>query len=157
MAKPATLQGFPPIDQADASFRAFRTELLAALSRRDTAYVYSIIAPEIKNTFGGDDSIAGFKRIWDLKDPNSKFWPTLTHVLQMGGKLQDSTFVAPYVYAFWPDSVDAFEYVANTRPPYNIVKRDNAQGDEFYSPVGYRAFFERRNARWKMVSLIAGD
>jgi hypothetical protein len=24
----------------------------------------------------------------------------------------DSTFVAPYVYAFWPDTLDAFEYVA---------------------------------------------
>lgn len=112
----------------------------------------------------------------------------------MGGKLEaDGTFSAPYVFAFWPDSVDAFEYVAVTSKgarvyeravgtskvigtaSYSVLKREYT-GDEtwtkvtlpdrrtafmrntdVYSPVDYRAFFERRNARWVMLALLAGD
>jgi hypothetical protein len=103
----------PPSDEADASFRSFRTTTLAALSARDTAYLYSILAPDIKNSFGGDDSIAGFKRIWRMAEGGTEVWDALSRVLRMGGALQgDSAFIAPYVYAFWPDSIDAFEHVA---------------------------------------------
>lgn len=104
-----------PIDQADSSFRAFREEALRALARSDTAFLYGILSPAIKNSFGGDDSIAGFKRIWNMDEPNSAVWDMLTRVLRMGGKLTDSTFIAPYVFAFWPDSIDAFEHIAVIR------------------------------------------
>ena len=40
-------------------------------------------------------------------------WGTLSRVLRMGGKqATDSTLIAPYVYAFWPDSLNAFENIA---------------------------------------------
>ena len=149
-----------PRDEADSSFRAFREQLLAALARRDTAFLYNILAPEIKNSFGGDDSISGFRRLWSLDKPQtSTVWNTLTRILQLGGKMQDdSTFVAPYVYAFWPDSIDAFENYAHTKPPYEIVKSTEAKDSaSYYSPVGYRAFFAKRSARWTMVTLVAGD
>jgi hypothetical protein len=103
-----------PVDQADASFRAFRAQLLASLARHDTTFLYSILAPELKNSFGGDDSLAGFKRIWKMASGNTHVWTALTRVLQMGGKQSGKTFVVPYVYAFWPESVDAFSYVAVT-------------------------------------------
>ena len=103
-----------PFDSADPSFSAFRRQLLAALQRRDTAFLYSVLAPEIKNSFGGDDSIAGFKRIWRMSDPNTPVWSALTRVLNMGGSTDGSYFIAPYVYKAWPDSIDAFEHVAVT-------------------------------------------
>jgi len=74
-----------------------------------------MLAPEIRNTFGGDDGIAGFRRVWKMDEPNSDVWTALKRVLTMGGRqATDSQFTAPYVYAFWPDSMDAFEHVAVT-------------------------------------------
>jgi hypothetical protein len=103
----------PPVDQADSSFRAFREQALHALARRDTAFLYGMLSPAIKNSFGPDDSIAGFKRVWEMAEPDrSDVWDMLARVLRMGGKLADSTFIAPYVFAFWPDSIDAFEHIA---------------------------------------------
>lgn len=116
-AAPPAVIGLPklqPVDEADASFSAFRSEVLAALQRKDTTYLYRMLAPEIKNSFGGDDSIAGFKRMWQPSSPESQVWDALSRALSMGGKLADSTFVFPYVYAVWPDSIDAFEHVAIT-------------------------------------------
>ncbi|MEX2281561.1 MAG: SH3 domain-containing protein [Gemmatimonadota bacterium] len=103
-----------PVDQADASFAAFRAEVLAALQRKDTSYLYALLAPEIKIGFGGGDSIAGFRRLWQPSDPESQVWDALTRALSLGGKMTDTTFNFPYVFAFWPDSIDAFEHVAIT-------------------------------------------
>jgi hypothetical protein len=192
-----------PIDQADASFRSFRDSALKALSRRDTSFLYSILTPDIKNSFGGDDSIAGFKRIWRMDVPSSGVWSALSRVLRMGGKLAaDSTFTTPYVYAFWPDTVDAFDYVAVTASdaPFHaqpnsgstvmgtlshaILKLEEwrnldesgvatdttwahlalpdggtgwVKGVDVYSPIGWRAFFVKRNGRWLMQLFVAGD
>ena len=126
-AAPPAVAGLPkllPVDQADASFSAFRTEVLAALQRKDTAYLYRMVAPEIKNSFGGGDSIAGFRQLWQPSNPESLVWDALSRALSMGGKLSDSTFVFPYVYAFWPDSIDAFEHAAITGA--NVLAHEDA-------------------------------
>jgi hypothetical protein len=102
-----------PRDEANDSFQAFRARTLEALARKDTAYLYGMLAPEIRNTFGGDDGIEGFRRIWNMDEPESPVWTALSRVLLMGGQQSsDSSFVAPYVFAFWPDSMDAFDYIA---------------------------------------------
>jgi hypothetical protein len=102
-----------PRDEANESFRQFRSEALRALARKDTAYLYGMLAPEIRNSFGGDDSLSGFKRIWKMEDPQTDVWTALTRVLTMGGQQStDSSFTAPYVFAFWPDSMDSFGHVA---------------------------------------------
>jgi hypothetical protein len=126
-AAPPPVTGLPkllPVDQADASFSAFRSEVLAALQRKDTAYLYRMLAPEIKIGFGGGDSIAGFKQLWQPSNSQSLVWDVLTRTLSMGGKLTDSTFVFPYVYAFWPDSIDAFEHIAITGE--NVLAHEDA-------------------------------
>lgn len=118
-----------PIDQADSSFRAFRAEALRALARRDTAFLYGILSPVIKNSFGPDDSIAGFRRHWEMAEPDrSEVWDALARVLRMGGKLADSTFIAPYVYAFWPDSIDAFEHIAVIHERAPLYDAPNVDG-----------------------------
>lgn len=108
---------FLPVDQADESFRAFRNSTLAALARKDTTYLYGILAPDIRSSFGPDDGIDGFRRMWDIEDPDTRLWSELARVLRMGGAFAtDSMFMAPYVYALWPDTLDAFEFVAVTSP-----------------------------------------
>ena len=55
--------------------------------------------------------------MWATDDPDTRVWSELGRVLGMGGAYAgDSTFMAPYVYAVWPDSLDAFEFVAVTSP-----------------------------------------
>jgi hypothetical protein len=83
-----------------------------------------MLAPAIKIGFGGGDGIAGFKQLWQPSNAESLIWDVLTRALSMGGKLTDSTFVFPYVYAFWPDSIDAFEHVAITGE--NVLAHEDA-------------------------------
>ena len=105
----------PPQDDANESFRAFRQQALDALARRDTAFLYSIVAREIRVSFGSGGGINDFKEMWKAGDPTSGVWRTLTRILRMGGKhSSDTMFTAPYVFASWPDSLDAFEHVAVT-------------------------------------------
>jgi hypothetical protein len=192
-----------PVDEADSSFAEFRRAALRALQRRDTVFLYALLAPEIKNSFGPDDSIAGFKRIWKMERPeSSQVWQTLTRVLTLGGTAQGSTFTAPYVFARWPDGIDPFQHVAVTDANAAAYERPDAsapvmgrlshsilpvlewqgldesgnplptafaqvrlpdgrtawvRGAQVYSPVSWRAFFERRDGRWVMTLFVAGD
>ncbi len=113
---PAIDSGAPrllPRDEANESFRRFRTELVEALGRRDTTYLLSILAPEIRNSFGDNFGIDGFRDMWRIGDPDSPIWATLTRALELGGgHRSDTVFTAPYVYAFWPDTLDGFTYAA---------------------------------------------
>ena len=102
-----------PRDEANESFREFRSRALGALARQDTTFLYAMIAKEIRTSFGGDDGVEGFRRTWKMDAPGSDVWTALMRVLTMGGQQpSDSQFTAPYVYAFWPDSMDSFEHVA---------------------------------------------
>jgi hypothetical protein len=133
-----------PRDEADASFREFRTRTLEALSRRDTTYLYGMLAPEIRNTFGDDDGIDGFRRVWNMNDATtSHVWAALTRVLNMGGQQPtDSNFTAPYVHAFWPDSMDAFGFVAVTMADARIHEApgngSTVKGAASYSILRFR-------------------
>lgn len=114
-------------DDANASFREFRERTLAALARKDTAYLHSIVAPEIRTNFGGGGGLGDFKQAWRTSDPTSAVWATLSRVLQMGGKQEsDSMFTAPYVFAFWPDSIDAFSHIAVTTANASVHAQPDA-------------------------------
>ena len=102
-----------PYDDAsrDPSFFIFRARLLEALQQRDTSFVISILSPEIKNSFGGNDGIPEFRRYWKPERPDSKFWKTMIRVLALGGSFNgETTFMAPYTYSKFPDEFDAFEH-----------------------------------------------
>jgi hypothetical protein len=130
---PAIDSGAPrlePRDEANASFREFRERLLAALGRKDTAFLHSVVAPEIRTSFGADGGIRDFKEMWKTADSSSAIWATLSRVLQMGGKHDaDTSFFAPYVFAFWPDSIDAFSNVAVTSANAAIRARPEARAE----------------------------
>jgi hypothetical protein len=116
-----------PRDEANASFKEFRERTLAALARRDTAYLHSIVAAEIRTSFGDGGGLGDFKQMWKTSEASSPVWETLRRVLEMGGKqTSDSMFTAPYVYAFWPDSIDAFSHIAVTTPDAAVHALPNA-------------------------------
>src|SRR4028118_1504503 len=104
-----------PVDEAvrDSELFAFRARLQAALARHDVAAVLEVVDPRIKNTFGADNGIEAFQRLWKLKEGDSRLWEELGLVLALGGTFQNAdNFVAPYVFSRWPDQVDSFENVA---------------------------------------------
>lgn len=121
LAVPASAQVavLEPVDEAaqDPSFLLFRARLLEAASARDTAFVLSVLDPDVRVSFGGDDGVDGFRRRW-LRGMNSEsLWTTLTRTLALGStydRAEDGTrtATAPYVFGAWPDTLDAFEHLA---------------------------------------------
>lgn len=104
-----------PIDEAhqQPDFVAFREELRKTMADQDVAALLRIVHPDIKNSFGGNDGIEEFKRMWELDRPGSRIWDELREVLRLGGTFEEpDSFVAPYVFSRWPDGVDGFEHVA---------------------------------------------
>jgi hypothetical protein len=104
-----------PVDEAATlpGFFTFRAQLLRTVARRDAGELLAIVDPDIKNGFGGDDGKAAFERQWRPSSAESEVWATLATVLALGGKRSgEDGFIAPYVFAAWPDGVDGFEHVA---------------------------------------------
>lgn len=106
----------PFVDEAhkDPSFKAFRTTLIAAVKRRDLKHLLSVLDPDIKVSFGGDQGIADFKRLWQVGSPESRLWDELLKVLSNGGHMRRSrgadSFSAPYSFNGFPEDLDVFTH-----------------------------------------------
>ena len=106
---------FLPVDEASRhpDFFSFRAQLQTALARHDTDAVLAVLDPNIKLSFGGDDGIENFRRMWRPTEADSELWAELGAVLALGGTFSsESSFTAPYVFSKWPNNVDGFEHVA---------------------------------------------
>jgi uncharacterized protein YgiM (DUF1202 family) len=104
-----------PVDEAarDPGLFAFRAQLQSAIARRDADAVLSMVDPQIKTGFGGNDGNAAFRKQWGFPGSASRLWSELGTALALGGSFQNpDTFVFPYVYSRWPEDRDAFEHVA---------------------------------------------
>ena len=118
-----------PIDEAgaDTSFVSFRQRLLSAIERRDTSFLLGSIDPAIRLSFGDDNGIGRFREVWKLDSPVSPVWHVLNRILSMGGKYENRRFTAPYVFAHWPASIDAFEHGAVTGTGVAVRERPNVE------------------------------
>lgn len=124
-----------PVDEApkDTSFFIFREQLISAIERRDVFHLMDVIHPDIKVDFGGAGGVADFVSVWELGSPekakSSRVWTILKKVLENGGTFENGgkVFVAPYIYAIWPDDYDAFEYVAITGSGVRLRSAPNLQ------------------------------
>src|SRR5687767_1711181 len=99
-----------PVDEAARrpDFFSFRAQLQRAIATRDTAALLAAVDPNIKNSFGGTDGIDEFRTMWKIGQPDSEIWEELGTLLSMGGSFfDDHTFVAPYVFSKWPESLDS--------------------------------------------------
>lgn len=110
-----------PVDEGVRSegFNNFRSALLHAIARRDTQFIMALVDDETRISFGGEGGKDGFRIMWGLGSTyeSSDLWGVLDMLVRMGGMFdpQDpGLFVAPYVYAAWPDEIDAFRHAAIT-------------------------------------------
>lgn len=100
-----------PIDQGitDPSFKAFREKLRAAIKSRDNKFILNSLAPNVLVSYGGCEGVKCFTQFWELNEPDSKLWNTLSNVLSLGGSFEtyesEKYFCAPYVFSEFPDRV----------------------------------------------------
>jgi hypothetical protein len=119
-----------PFDEGpqNASFLKFRNEFKAIIARHDVAALMKIVAPDIKNGFGGDDGAANFRKGWKPQDPKSLVWRALSLVVEQGGNFDSKTqFSAPYTFSAFPSDVDAFTTVVVTQE--GAVMRSKPKAD----------------------------
>ena len=149
---PATADQSPgklfPVDEGQVSpaFVRFRSDLLDAVRRKDTAFVMQLVDRNSKISFGGEGGKNGFRIMWGLGSDYraSPLWDVLDQVLRLGGQFADTTqrvFIAPYVYAMWPDAYDAFTHGAITGSRVRVREKPGTEaavlGALTYDIVGY--------------------
>jgi hypothetical protein len=115
------LRPLPPADEAAQvpEFFTWRARLIAALARHDAEALRDALHPQVKLSFGGDQGLAAFERLWTPARGDSAVWPTLAAVLALGGRWRRGdgdpaapSFVAPYVFSDWPDDLDPYLHQA---------------------------------------------
>lgn len=113
----------PPVDAASTQpdFFSFRARLQQAVAAHDVETVLSVVSPRVLNSFGPDNGLETFRRMWALDDSGSRFWREFGAVLALGGSFDNAgRFVAPYTYSEWPQSRDAFTHVAVIGESVNV-------------------------------------
>lgn len=107
-----------PVDEGprDASFSAYRRNLLEVVRRKDVDGLLAAVDPRIRTTFGDGGGRDDLAQRWQIGDPNSKLWGELQWILTHGGSFRGEgekrMFWAPYIYSEWPDTIDAFTALA---------------------------------------------
>jgi hypothetical protein len=128
-ASAAAQQPFLPVDEASSrpDFFSFRAQLQRAIARHDTAALLAVVHPQIRNSFGDNDGIDEFRRMWNIGAADSEIWDVLGTVLGLGGSFHaDDTFVAPYVFSRWPGKLDGFEHAAVIGTDVRVRSHPNA-------------------------------
>lgn len=131
-----------PVDEAAAlpEFFTFRAWRLQVVARRDTAALLEIVDPDINNGFGGDDGKVAFEREWRPSSAGSTVWETLAAVSFTVLKRRDDQAPEAWTPVIAPDGRAGYISSQHVR-----------------SPIDYRAFFTKKDGRWRMVMLLAGD
>ena len=121
----ATVEMLQPSHEepADASFAAFRAKLDAAIMEKSEAKLKELLAPDVKSSFGDDDTVENFFAYWLGGLTQDNLWSVLSKVLALGGVVEDQhTFSAPYVFARFPHHLDPFETVVSVKPDTPVRK-----------------------------------
>lgn len=90
-----------PVDEGakDPDFFAFRRELIKAAIAHNADFIKSIVAPDIKHSFGPDGGLEEFYKKSDLENPESVFYDDLLNVLLNGGSMSEQgSFCGPYTF-----------------------------------------------------------
>lgn len=130
---------FLPVDEAAQvpEFFAFRAKLQAAIACRDIETIKGALQRDVKLSFGDENGVEAFDRIWEPSSPQSPLWKTLGTTLALGGTFDaDGSFTAPYVFTTWPEDYDPFEYAAILDPAVPV-----RSAADFKSPLLTRLEF----------------
>ena len=131
-----------------------------AVAAHDTDAVLSMVDPNIKLGFGGDDGLRMLRGHLSGADA-PEYWRSLGRILALGGAFKSaSAFEAPYVFSNWPEGADAFECGAVTGA--NVAVRKEGRPDAAlvtrtsYALVRLGGETSARKG-WAMVQLPTGQ
>ena len=158
-----------PVDKANESksFLEFRTKVISAAERRDAKFIFSILDPQIKLSFGGDGGIADFKSMWELEKKDSRFWSEFLKVMKNGGdfgngKERLNSFTSPYTHSSWPEDIDAMEHSAILGNRVNLRETPSMDG-KVIGQLSYNIvkvsdsiFKEDEIADWVKIETLGG-
>jgi hypothetical protein len=151
-----------PVDEAirRPDFFTYRARLQMAVAAHDTDAVLSMVDPNIKLGFGGDDGLRMLRGHLSGADA-PEYWRSLGRILALGGAFKSaSAFEAPYVFSNWPEGADAFECGAVTGA--NVAVRKEGRPDAAlvtrtsYALVRLGGETSARKG-WAMVQLPTGQ
>lgn len=113
----------------DPSFDAFRKRLRQAVSKRDTAFLESVLDPQVHVSFGPDErGLAAFRRVWRPDDDKSELWPKLQATLALAAARDNDAFWIPYVYTRWPADLDPHGHAVVVSENATLRDRPGADG-----------------------------
>jgi hypothetical protein len=147
-----------PVDEGvtDPDFFIFRARLQAALVDRDTAEILRIVDLGIRNSFGGD---GGTPYVFDgaTGDPFETQVVLGSNIPVLAGP--GSTFRVIDTVSFEEVTEWRGKNATGGWNPIQTSKGRTGWVLQRYlrSPVGYRAGFARREGRWWLNALVAGD
>jgi hypothetical protein len=123
---------FPPIDDSskDEKLKTFVATLKATIKERDGNRLISMIHPDMKITFDGENGIDAFRKEWKPEDKESDLWILLNKLVGLGGVFltdpQDQfySFVFPYVNKVGPvNADDYFNILVVTATDVNVREK----------------------------------
>ena len=138
-----------PVDESgrDPSLVAYLAKLKDAVAKQDRAALVALVHPGIKNGFGGDDGVANFQPEWTV----------LERLLRMGGAWQGQSFSVPYVFAKFPEDLDAFDYAAITGQVVWLREAPTATSRGVRQLSYDIVRVEEQGAEWWKVTTLQGE
>ena len=115
LASPAWAVTLDAVEEAaqDPKLAELIQTLIKACDAKDFKPFEAAMTPDAIASFGGENGPAGFRKTFKIDDPNTTFFSDFKTALTLGGAFIDAnTYGSPYVYAKWPEAVDAFANVA---------------------------------------------
>jgi|GEM_PF-2033582 len=119
----------PVKDKSGAQdFSHFMARLDQAVKQRDEQSLYNLMSTDIQLDFDGAQGIDKLKKKWQPQADNSALWSELEAILQLGGKIDQKQFSAPYVYSRWPSLLEAYEYKVVTATTVRVRSTPSFSG-----------------------------
>ena len=117
---PPAAGGRRPLPFADEAsrcpgFQDFREHLNETVRHKDANALLAIVHPDIRFSFGPENGRDAFRQRWIEGSQDGDVWLELEQLVRLGGRCEEGrSFVTPYVFADWPEDLDAFEHGAVT-------------------------------------------
>jgi hypothetical protein len=174
----------PTVDEEkrDPTLAAYMTRFRIAVGRRDRAALLPMIDPDVRLSFGSDSGVENFRPDWPLMDrllAMGGAWVgdsfALPYVFaRFPGDRDPFEHAAITGRDVWLREAASSTSRGVRRLDHEIVRVID-QGEQWwkvetlggvsgyvaagfvYSPIGYRAIFEKSGGIWKMTAFLAGD
>lgn len=156
--QPSTPRRIVPVDEApqNASFREFRDLLLQATRERNLKRVMAMTSADVRVTKGS--GLAGLRREWNMDRSVEPFLRELETILTLGGRFSQSscTFVAPFVWTEFPESLYDVDYVVAMQDRAPIVAKPGAGDAIAFAMTGDLLRYDLGERNWVHVTTVDG-